>query len=134
MRPPVSTPPVPAPFWFNAQVTEWHDGDTGRFIVDRGRRDYSAWNVRLIGCAARELAMPGGVEAQAALTARLPPGSPVVLATVKPDKYGDRLDAAVFYLGPDGDVRELAADLITDHWAAPWDGSGKQPTPPWPRP
>jgi endonuclease YncB( thermonuclease family) len=129
-----ATPPVPAPFLFNARVIEWHDGDTGTFTVDRGCRDFSTWSVRVVGCNAIELDDPGGAEAQAALTRRLPPGTPVVLATVKPDRYGDRKDAAVFYVGPDGGVRNLADTLTAEHWAAAWSGAGTRAVPPWPRP
>jgi endonuclease YncB( thermonuclease family) len=128
----VALPPVPAPFVFNATVISWHDADTGRFYVDRGDRDYSVWTIRLVGCAARELSAPGGLEARDDLMRRLPPGVAVVLATVKPDKYGGRLLATVTYLR-DGQPADLATDLIADGWAAPWDGSGKQPQPPWPR-
>lgn len=126
-------PPCPAPFWFNARVLEWHDGDTGRFQVDRGDRDYSVWAIRLLGCNARELSMPGGVEARDALRLRMPVGTAVTLATVAPDKYGDRKDAQVVHIGPDGSVHDLVADLIADEWAAPWTGLGTQPVPPWPR-
>lgn len=127
-------PTVPLPEWFNARVVEWHDGDTGTFAVDRGEGDSSTWHIRILGCNAIELADPGGPEAHEALTARLPAGSPVVLAEVAPDKYGGRRDARIFYDGPAGTVRDLAADLITDGWAARWSGVGKRPVPPWPRP
>jgi len=127
-------PPVPAPFLFNGQVIDVHDGDSLRVYVDRGMRDYSVWAIRLLGCNARELSMPGGKEARDELMRRLPPGSAVVLATVKPDKYGERKDAAVFYADADGTVHDLVADLIADGWAAPYSGSGTMPIPPWPRP
>lgn len=126
-------PPVPAPFYFNAWVQEWHDADSGLFRVDRGDRDYSVWPVRLIGVACRELREDGGREALAWLAAALPPGSPVVLATVKPDKYGGRKLAHVFYSGLPGLTADLSAELIHEGWAAPWDGRGPQPKPPWPR-
>lgn len=126
-------PPVPAPFLYNGQVIDVHDGDSLRVYVDRGMRDYSVWAIRLLGCNARELSMDGGPEARDEVMRRLPPGSAVVLATVKPDKYGERKDAAVFYADTDGTVHDLVADLIRDGWAAPWDGRGTQPVPPWPR-
>jgi endonuclease YncB( thermonuclease family) len=126
-------PPVPAPFYFNAWVDEWTDGDTGLFRVDRGDRDYSSWSVRLLGSAARELADPGGPDALAWLNGHLPPGSVVVLATVKPDKYGGRKLARVFYEALPGVTVDLTAVMIREGWAAPWNGRGPQPKPPWPR-
>lgn len=127
-------PPVPVPFLFNAWIVEWHDGDTVLCRVDRGDRDYSMWSVRILGSAARELKAPGGVEVRDECTRRWPPGTPVVLATVKPDKWRDRKDARLFAATRHGGTEEIAAALIADHWAAPWDGRGTQPQPPWPRP
>jgi endonuclease YncB( thermonuclease family) len=126
-------PPVPAPFYFNAWVLEWHDADTLIAKVDRGMRDYSTWNVRCLGYAARELSDPGGPEAWEELSRRWPPGSPVVLATVKPDKYGGRNLARVTVLH-NRQPRDLAEVLCAEGWASPWNGKGKQPKPPWPRP
>jgi endonuclease YncB( thermonuclease family) len=130
----VIMPPVPPPFLYAGQVLEWHDGDSCRVYVDRGMRDYSIWSIRLAGCNAAELGDPGGPEARAEVMRRVPPGMAVTLATVKPDKFGDRLDARVFHIGPDGAVHDLVADLVADGWAAAWNGSGPRPVPPWPRP
>ena len=127
-------PPVPAPFLYNGQVIDVHDGDSLRVYVDRGMRDYSVWAIRLLGCNARELSAEGGPEARDELKRRLPPGMAVVLATAKPDKYGGRIDATVFYQDPDGTVHDLVAELIADGWAAPYNGDGPMPVPPWPRP
>lgn len=125
-------PPVPAPFIFNAWVDEWQDGDTVACRVDRGDRDYSAWPVRLLGCAARELSDPGGPEARAECVRRWPAGTPLVLLTVKPDKYGSRKLARVIADGPGGVPVDVAAALIADGWASHWNGRGTQPKPPWP--
>ncbi len=135
-------PPVPAPFYFNAWVDEWTDGDTVVCRVDRGRRDYSSWNVRVLGASCRETPKPrfgipgepGGEECLAEVTARWPFGTRLVLATVKPDKYGDRQLALVITAAEDGQSVDVAQELIRDHWAAPWNGRGKAPKPPWPRP
>lgn len=126
-------PAVPVPFWYNAEILEWHDGDTVLCRVDRGVRDYSMWSIRLAGCALRELDDPGGPEALEEVNRRLPPGSKVVLSTLKPDKYGDRKDARIWHRGADGRLTELSGDLIADGWAAFWTGRGAQPKPPWPR-
>jgi endonuclease YncB( thermonuclease family) len=127
-------PPVPVPFLFNAWVEEWHDADTGLFRVDRGDRDYSSWSVRLLGVACRELSDPGGPEARNWLTGLLPHGSPAVLATVKPDKYGGRKLAKVFYEPLPGVTLDLAETIISEGYGVPWNGRGQQPKPPWPRP
>lgn len=127
-------PSVPTPFLFNAQALDYHDGDTGRFYVDRGMRDYSVWTVRFLGGNAIELNQPGGVEARDEVKRRLPPGSACVLATVKPDKYGERYDARIYYTDAAGVVHDLVADLIADNWMAAYDGNGSMPVPPWPRP
>lgn len=130
-------PPVPAPSWVNATVLSYHDGDTGLFRLDRslapGLRDYSERDIRFVGCNAIELEDPGGQEALENLYAVLAPGSPVVLATVKSDKFGGRLDAQVFYRGPIG-TRDLVVDLVALGWLAPWNGRGPKPVPAWPRP
>jgi hypothetical protein len=129
--------PVPAPQRFNGTVVDHHDGDT--FFADVNFEIYGLishrMGIRLVGAAARELSDPGGKEARDALMARpgMTLGSPVVLTVVRYDKYGGRMDAVVSYRGADGKSHDLAADLIADQWAAPWDGKGKQPQPPWPR-
>jgi endonuclease YncB( thermonuclease family) len=125
-------PPFPARPHLNAWVLEVHDGDTILFRVDRWMRDYSTWNVRVLGCAARELADPGGPEARDWLRMLLPVGTPVVLTTAKPDKFGGRMDAHVWFQAVGG-VADLTEVMIGAGWAARWNGTGKQPKPPWPR-
>jgi hypothetical protein len=55
---------------------------------------------------------------------------PVLFRSLGPDKYGGR------WLGvltlPDG--RDVATQMIRDRYAAPWDGKGTKPVPPWPIP
>jgi endonuclease YncB( thermonuclease family) len=128
-----SLPPVPAPFFFNAWVDEWHDGDTVICKVDRGDRDYSTWSVRVLGSSCNELDEPGGPEAQAEVTRRWPPGTPLVLATLKPDKYGGRHLARVVVAHPIRGSVDVATELVEDGWAMPWNGRGAPPKPSWPR-
>jgi endonuclease YncB( thermonuclease family) len=123
---------IPTPFVYNAWIIEVHDGDTVLCKVDRGNRDYSAWSIRLLGCNAIELADPGGVEARDNLAALLPVGTPVTLYTVKPDKYGGRMDAFVHFLR-DGKEEELSSLLISTGWAALYTGLGSKNVPVWPR-
>lgn len=129
----VPLPTIPAPFVYNAQVIDWHDGDTVLCRVDRGDRDYSTWSVRLWNTATRELSDPGGPEAQAEVTRRWPPGTALILLTAKPDKYGTRKLARVVAQEPDGSSVDVSVALIASGWALPWNGRGEQPKPPWPR-
>jgi len=128
-------PPVPAPYLYNAVVLPGnHDADTINVDVDWGfrRRDLRT-PIRLLGCNARELAQPGGKEARDYVRALLPAGTPVVLATAKPDKYAPRWDAAVIFR-LHGIRTDLVAHLIERQWAVPWDGQrSPAPVPPWPR-
>lgn len=121
--------PDPA-YRYSAVVLEVEDGDGLKADVDLG---FHAWirdqPFRLLGVNAREKSEPGGMEAKANLAALLPPGTAVTLTSVKPDKYGGRMDAHVTL--PDG--TDLSSLLISTGWAAAWNGRGAKPLPPWPR-
>lgn len=109
-----------------------HDGDTFTADIDLGFDTWHHTPVRLLGCNAREFTEPGGPEARTNLWQILVGAAAitgVTLATVKPDKFGGRYDAAVIL--PDG--RDLVAWLCANEWAAAWDGVGQKPVPPWPR-
>lgn len=122
--------PDPA-YRYTATVLSVHDGDTIRADADLGMSIwYRNQSYRLAGLNARELAMPGGPEAGDNLAAILRPGTTVTLTSVKPDKYGGRYDAVITL--EDGTV--LNDWLIEQGWAAPWNGKGAAPVPPWPRP
>lgn len=122
--------PQPA-YTYTAVITKPpHDADTVFADVDLG---FGVWlrgqSYRLAGLNARELAMPGGAEAQAVLAAILRPGTPITLTSVKPDKFAGRWDCVITL--DDGTV--LNDWLISQQWAAPWTGKGTAPLPPWPR-
>lgn len=122
-----------------ATVTRVVDGDTiradivlgtltlGSIILDVVARDAK---VRLAGCNAAERSTPAGKAAQAHLVDRLPPGSLLHLDDVDDYKYGGEIIARVTTM-PAG--VDLVAELIAGQWAAPWDGRGPMPVPPWPR-
>lgn len=123
-----------AEFQYNAVVVEVQDGDTVDVQVDWGFRRYEApVPIRLLGLACRELKLPGGPEARDYVAGLLPPGTPVLLRTAKPDKYAPRWDAQLWYRSPGGNLVDLGSLLITQGWALPWNGRGAQPVPPWPR-
>jgi endonuclease YncB( thermonuclease family) len=135
--PAAAPPPVPAPVRMNAVVVDHWDGDSFyvRLAIGVNRLSVEKQLIRITGCAARERADPGGIEAREALKKRpgMTVGSPVVLTALMDDKYGGRLDAVVTYVASDGTPHDLATDLILEQWAVPWNGSGIQPKPPWPR-
>ncbi len=140
----IAVPPIPAPIRMNATVVGHWDGDSFYVKLPFGVHGVVIEKqlIRVIGCAARERSEEGGIEAREALKVRagMTIGSPVVLTALLPnqaslqnDKFGGRLDAVVSYRAADGTPHDLAADLIADQWAVPWNGVGAQPKPPWPR-
>jgi endonuclease YncB( thermonuclease family) len=124
----------PNPWRYNAILLEVHDGDTLITKIDWGMRRYDEpIPVRLAGCAARELNEAGGPEARDFVATLVPKGTPLLLETVKPDKYQPRWIAHVTAYPPGKPSVRLTAYLIEQGWAVPWDGRGPQPKPAWPR-
>lgn len=126
-------------YTYSATVAAVHDGDTLSFVIDLGfniflhpvnDRDRERMSFRLLGCNARELSQPGGPEARDHLAQLLPAGAKVTVTSLKPDKYGGRWLAVVTL----ADGSDLVRQLVDEGWAAPWDGTGPKPIPPWPRP
>lgn len=106
------------------------DGDTVALDVDLGFWTHALMLCRLVGLNARELNEPGGQDARAHLMGMLPVGSEVRVASISPDKYAGRFDGHLYTLtGID-----VNAQMIDDGYAAPWDGKGPRPNPPWPLP
>jgi micrococcal nuclease len=119
-------------YQYRAAVVRVVDGDTLILDVDLG---FHVWlrgqSFRLLGCNARELHDPGGVEARDNLRNLfdLPAFRDVTLRTVKVDKFGGRFDATIMLTGG----TDLVGMLIADGWAVAWDGTGERPVPSWPR-
>jgi endonuclease YncB( thermonuclease family) len=110
-------------------VVEVVDADSVRVQLDLGF-DLS-WRVlcRLHGIAAREKNEPGGLEAREHLAGIIPPGTLVDVLSVKYDKYSGRVLTVLFH----GVSRvDVGAQMVRDGYAAPWNGVGVQPKPPWP--
>lgn len=88
----------------------------------------STQKFRLNGCAAAPFKTDSGRQAAVALITALSAG-PFTLTSVGPYKYGDEWMAEVTL----ADGIRLTDLMISHQWAAPWDGAGTQPLPPWPR-
>lgn len=114
---------------FPATVSRVIDGDTIVAILDLGFDIAIRMNLRFNGCNAAELSEPGGKEARDNLTAMLPTGMNIAVRSTGWDKYGGRADADITL----ADGSDLVQTLISEQWAAPWDGKGVRPVPPWPR-
>lgn len=115
---------------YSAIVSRAVDGDTVILDVDLGFRMWlRTQSFRLIGCNAREHTQPGGREAAAHLAELLPAGTVVSLTSIKDDKFGGRYDAKIT-LATGEDLTQL---LVSQQWAAAWNGIGVKPVPPWPR-
>jgi endonuclease YncB( thermonuclease family) len=118
------------PYTFYSYINRTKDGDTVEVFVDQGfGTARPKQSFRILGINAREEGQPGGPEAAAHLAELLPVNTRVIVNSVKPDKYGDRYDGKITL--PDG--RDLSSVLIAEQWAAPWNGQGTKPVPPWPR-
>jgi endonuclease YncB( thermonuclease family) len=124
---------------YSAVVRDVHDGDTISVDADLG---FDVWrhtaHVRIAGISARELSMPGGPEARDYLTGLLPIDAAVVtIRSIKAEH--DPADAMSFdryvIVVTLADGRDLASLLISEGWAAPWDGKTRPvPYPAWPIP
>lgn len=118
-----------------ATIQRVHDGDTLYGILDHGIGMWNmgpydnGWGLRLAGCNARELNNVGGPEARAYLESLVPVGSVIQVESLHWDKYAGRLDVKIDHPL----YGDLTDHLIAEQWAAPWDGGGARPVPPWPR-
>jgi endonuclease YncB( thermonuclease family) len=119
---------------FPATVVAVHDGDTLTVLADLGFDLTRAAHVRLWGINAIELDQPGGPEARPEARDHLiglaPPGAAVTLISHGWDNYGDRVDGEIITAAQ----VNLATRMISDGYAAAWDGRGPRPIPPWPNP
>jgi endonuclease YncB( thermonuclease family) len=117
-------------------LTDAIDGDTFRAelhrTVDIGFHvEMSAvlrQKFRLNRCNTAPTNTPSGKGA-AARSEELLVSGVLTITSVGPYKFGDEWMAEVIL--PDG--RNLTDVLIAEQWAAPWNGRGTAPLPPWPR-
>lgn len=120
-------------------VVKEHDGDTFKVMVttpphhvktDVGWGVHVACSadvlvtVRSFGDNAPELSTPAGKAALAHLVQLMPIGTKVQLLSHGWDKYA-RTDASITL--PSG--ADLAAQMIADGFASPWNGEGPKPVP-----
>jgi endonuclease YncB( thermonuclease family) len=83
-------------FTYEAYVTEITDGDTFDAVIDLGFGITTQQKLRLRGLDAPEIITTGGREAKEFLEKHLKKDAPILIRTVKSDKY-DRYLADVFY-------------------------------------
>jgi micrococcal nuclease len=111
---------------YNGLVMEVVDGDTIKVHVAVWPQIYTETSIRIARIDTPELRGQCEKEILLAIAARdflaklLPPGAPVLLANVKPDKYGGRHDADVLI----GKEQSVALILIAEGHARPYDGKG----------
>lgn len=139
-RPEPGAPPAFAPYrWFPARCLEVVDADTLRVDLDLGLRVYRTETIRLVGLNAPERQTPAGKRAIEYVTGWLrerdalpgqegvrPDAWPLAVGTLKPDKYGGRVDGVVRAVK---DRACLNDDLVQAGLAAVWDGRGPKPLP-----
>jgi len=117
----------------NCTITRWVDADTCVLQVDVGFKILVRVTCRLRsltgGLNTREKGEPGAAEAAARVAELAPPGATVRLHSYELDRYGRTLGALITDDGVD-----IGAQLVADSYAAPWDGMGQRPEPPWPIP
>lgn len=113
----------------SARVVRVIDGDTVILDIDLGFHVTIRMSCRLAGINARELHAPGGPEAGAHLASLLPQNGLVTVESVRADKYAGRFDGIIW----SGTIN-INDRMVTDGYAAVWDGSGTAPVPPWPIP
>jgi micrococcal nuclease len=113
-------------YW--GEVIRVLDGDTVLMDVDLGFHVIVRQSCRLAGINSRELHDDGGKEARDHLIGLLPVNKPVLIRSVKPDKFAGRFDGIIVV-----DVRETVNyRMVLDGYAVEWDGKGKRPLPAWP--
>lgn len=82
---------------------------------------------RLNRCNAAPVKTASGAGALARVAVLL--GGVFDLTSVGPYKYGDEWMAEVIL----ADGRNVSDVMVAEQWAAPWNGLGPAPLPPWPR-
>jgi endonuclease YncB( thermonuclease family) len=117
-------------FEWPTRLVEWHDGDTCRALVDRGRGEMWDTPIRLAPLYAPELADPGGTEAAVFADSICPPGT-LMRARCRPlGKSGRWTEGAQMSLGrllaslTFGDGRDFGAVMIAAGHASATPGPG----------
>jgi micrococcal nuclease len=115
---------------YDATIVRVVDGDTVIMDVDLGFYMHARMSCRLANLNARELHDEGGLEAKAHLEGLLPTGITVRVQSVKADKFAGRFDAIIIRNGG----LNINLKMVSDGYAAEWDGTGWKPIPLWPIP
>lgn len=94
-----------------------HDGDTFEATVNLGVYVYIRPSIRIRGINAPELRATGGLKARDYLRSLIPIGTRLVVKTVKPDKFGNRIDAQVFRAS---DALDIGQEMLDSGNAVPF--------------
>lgn len=112
------------PYYYNATVVRWIDGDSVWLDVDLGFRMSTTNDFRLIGIDTPERGQPNHAEATALANKLAPAGSQVCITTYRdPDKYGRWL-VAITEHGPN--PVSINSQLVQAGLAKPYFGGKKQ--------
>jgi micrococcal nuclease len=110
-------------FTYAATVERIVDGDTLDVDLDLGMRIHVKARLRLEHVNAPEHGNAAGDAATAFVQRLLPAGTPVVVATAKPDKYGRALATVAFQ--HDAHEVDLATALLQAGHAVPYEGGAR---------
>lgn len=109
----------------NGTALDVIDGDSLRVMVDLGFRVWHKTHVRLLGIDSPERGETGWAEARAALIALVPHGSPVIVETEGPDKYGGRWLAHVYAVRAGQPPLNVGMQLVAEGFAVPYHGGAR---------
>jgi micrococcal nuclease len=116
---------------YRAVIVKWLDGDTLIAHLDQGFHDWKHdQRFRLVGIDAPDK-QPWKGEAKAFAEAMWPPGSPIIIWSVR-DKRGDEKNSFERWMADayDPQGRNLPQTLVAAGMAVPWNGQGPHPTQP----
>lgn len=117
---------VPAVFYTRrAYVVDVVDGDTVSVDVDNGFFIRVRMSCRILGIDAPEKDTLAGKATKAFLMSMLPAGTPLVVESIRIDKYGGRFDATMWKVETGENVGDV---LVRGGHAKPWI-MGKQKKP-----
>lgn len=105
-------------YHYSGEVQRIVDGDTARIFLALGCRIHVTWSIRLLGYNAPELfsgtEREAGAAARDALTAIMPPGTKVFVATQLDRENFGRLLGHLYVPGPNDTLIDVAEAMIAE--------------------